>query len=186
MLESAMSKYSYVNIIKSRCKDFARENQMPLNVVHQMAAESVGFTSYHDLNQVSKSSPQDIRLMRLAFSLEKLEDAIYQDEILPNLDRQLEDEMSGEMAETNATFFTIENVDPANASYDATNGHLTLELNFDWQGEQDEERPWSGNDFNIDAVVTLVYRSKGWKLHDQHGLEIISSESNRDRESYFE
>lgn len=186
MLESAMSKYSYVNIIKSRCKDFARENQMPLNVVHEKAAKSVAFTSYHDLNQVSKSNPLDIRLMRLAFGLEKLEDVIYQDEILPELDRQLEDEMSGEMAETNSTFFTMENLDPANAAYDASNGHLRVELNFDWQGEQDEERPWSGNEFNINALVTLVYRSKVWTLHKEYGLEVISSKSNWDDESYFE
>lgn len=181
-----MPKYSYVNIIKSRCKDFARENQMPLNVVHEKAAKSVGFTSYHDLTQVSQSNSLDIRLMRLAFGVEKLEDAIYEGEILPELDIQLEDEMSGEMAETNATFFTMENIELANAAYDAGNGHLRLELNFDWQGEQDEERPWSGNEFNIDAVVTLVYRSKGWKLHEEHSLQVVSSKSNWDDESYFE
>lgn len=122
-----MSKYSYVNIIKSRCKDFARENQLSLSVVHETAAKSVGFTSYHDLHQVSKSNPLDIRLMRLAFGLAKLEDAIYEDEILRELDTQLEDEMSGEMAATNASFFIIENLDPANAAYDPSNGYLTLD-----------------------------------------------------------
>ncbi|MCX5470198.1 hypothetical protein OSH04_00570 [Alcaligenes sp. A-TC2] len=181
-----MSKFSYTNIIKSRCKDYARENQIPLNVALEKAAKSVGFTSYHDLSQVSKSNPLDIRLMRLAFGLEKLEDAIYEDEILSELELQLEDEMSGAMAETNAIFFTMENLDPTDANYDASSGHLTLTLNFDWEGDQDEERPWSGNAFNIDAMITLVYRSKVWKLHEDYGLEIISSKSNWDDESYFE
>ncbi|EMI6952781.1 hypothetical protein [Pseudomonas aeruginosa] len=181
-----MPKYSYVNIIKSRCKDFARENQIPLNVVHHKAAQSVGFTSYHDLTQISKSNPLDIRLMRLAFGMEKLEDVIYENGILSDLDRQLENKMSGEMAETNATFFTMENVESANAAYDASNGHLTLELSFDWQGEQDEERPWSGNEFKIDALVTLVYRSKSWQLHEELGLYIVSSKSNWDDNFYFE
>lgn len=181
-----MSKYSFHNITKSRCKHYAREHGLTLSAVLEMAAKSVGFTSYHDLSQVSKSNPYDIRLMRLALDLNKLEDAIYEGDILQKLDRMLEDEMSGAMAETNATWFTIENLAPDNALYDCANGYVKLELNFDWQGEQDEDRPWSGSEFNIDAIVTLVYRSGEWQLHHENGLEIVQYDSDRDRQSYFE
>ena len=180
-----MSKYSYLNIIKSRCKYYSREHGLSLNATLEMAAKNVGFTSFHDLSQVSKSNPHDVRLMRIAFEFNKLEDAIYEGDILQKLDLIVENEMSGAMAETNATFFMIENLVPENAVYDCTNGHVKLEINFDWQGEQNEDRPWSGSEFNIDAIVTLVYRSNEWKLHHQDGLEIIHYDSDFDRQSYF-
>jgi hypothetical protein len=39
----------------------------------------------------------------------------------------------------------VENLKVSSADYDETNGVVTLEVYFEYQGDQDEDRVWHGN-----------------------------------------
>lgn len=177
-----MSQYSYYSILKRQAKVYSKTNNLPLSHVHSLAAKSIGFSGYHELVKVADANPDDARLMALAFSLSDLGDAIYENSVWGTLDYEIENEMSGALAETNATMFMMANMEVLSAEYDSSNGHLSLKVNFDYQGDQDPERPWSGSEFNIDAEVVLAYRGGGWVLHNEDGLKITSYESDWDRD----
>lgn len=176
-----MSKYSYLNIIKMHSKAYAKAEGLPLAKVHEMAAKSVGFADYHELSKVTAANPEDVRLLRLALDLNDLSQAIERDAVREELDSELEDSLSGYIADTNASAFNIGDIDVLSATWDSSKGFLGLLVDLDYGGDQDPERPWCGSVFYIKAELILVYRSGQWSLHDE-GLKILSCESDRDRD----
>ncbi|MFD2883248.1 hypothetical protein ACFS4T_11855 [Pseudomonas lini] len=107
--------------------------------------------------QYQKANPSDPRLMRRAVGVSNLEDVLYRDSIWAALGSLVEDAFSGAIADTNATGFTIENLEISSADYDETNGMLTLEVYFEYQGEQDLDRVWHGSEFYVDAQIQLIF-----------------------------
>ena len=177
-----MSKYSYLNLIKMRAKTYAKANGLSLAKVHELAAKSVGFSDYHELSKVAAANPEEIRLQRLALSINNLSEALDKDDVLQELDSELEYVMSGAIADTNASMFTIGDIEVSSANWDRDAGFLKLIANLDYSGEQDTERPWCGTAFYLEAEIVLVYRPDQWSLHEDHGLTILSRESDRDRD----
>lgn len=57
--ESAMSNYSYANILKRHAKSLARDESIPLAAAHERVAMAAGFAHYHELNAVAKRNPDD-------------------------------------------------------------------------------------------------------------------------------
>ena len=58
-----MSKYSYINILKSEAKNLAIESTINRTEALELIAQRSGFSSYHELVTVSKQSPREVRLL---------------------------------------------------------------------------------------------------------------------------
>ncbi len=68
-------------------------------------------------------------------------------------------------------------------NYDPKRGILVVQVIFDYQGEQDSERPFSGSSFEIVAKMELLLRDNVWSLVE-NSLELTSVNSNVDNDWY--
>ncbi|HDC1882215.1 TPA: hypothetical protein O7W53_004986, partial [Escherichia coli] len=128
-------------------------------------------------------APLEQRLVFAAIGEDTQEDVIYRDEIFYAIDREVEDMLSGDIAETNAYGFSIENLEATSINYDPKRGILVVQVIFDYQGEQDSERPFSGSSFEIVAKMELLLRDNVWSLVE-NSLELTSVNSNVDNDWY--
>lgn len=174
-----MTQYSYITLIKREAKAYGKSMGVPLALAQEHVARNAGFAHYHEMVAVSKANPSDHRLMRRAVGVSNLEDALYQDPIWGGLDSLVEDAFSGAIADTNATGFTIENLEISSADYDEANGVLTLEVYFEYQGEQDLDRVWHGNEFYVDAQIQLIFRN-GWDFVEEDPLVVTGCKTDQD------
>ena len=168
-----MSDYSYLSILKTCAKKLARIQKIKLSKALEIVARDAKFTSYHELSEVAKRAPLEQRLVFAAIGEDTQEDVIYRDEIFYAIDREVEDMLSGDIAETNAT----------SINYDPKRGILVVQVIFDYQGEQDSERPFSGSSFEIVAKMELLLRDNVWSLVE-NSLELTSVNSNVDNDWY--
>ncbi len=106
-----MSDYSYLSILKTCAKKLARIQKIKLSKALEIVARDAKFTSYHELSEVAKRAPLEQRLVFAAIGEDTQEDVIYRDEIFYAIDREVEDMLSGDIAETNAYGFSIENLE---------------------------------------------------------------------------
>lgn len=178
---SVMSKYSYFNLLKAEAKAFAKSNTLPLSAAQEQLASQAGFASFHELTTVAIRNPSDPRLMEAALGTSDLGEVVYEHDIFFELDSLVEDCMSSEIADTNAYAFGIEDLHVLLASYDEQVGVLSLQVSFEYSGEQDQDRTYHGSAFYIDAIVRLCRRNGVWTFSDPDGLEIIRGESDMDR-----
>ncbi|MEE4104536.1 hypothetical protein V2I78_10635 [Pseudomonas viridiflava] len=176
-----MSDFSPLNIFKSQAKEVARDQGLKLSVVQETLARKAGFADYHELSVVAQRSPQDPRLMVAVFGVKDFIDAIHEDDVYANLDQELEDQLSGAIAETNASGFTVDALTVDTTEYAASTGMLTLGVSLTYQGQQDQERVYHGAAFFLTASVELLRREGEWLLADD-GVSIISGESDADRD----
>ncbi|EFO4242576.1 hypothetical protein CG970_25835, partial [Escherichia coli] len=102
---TAMSDYSYLSILKTCAKKLARIQKIKLSKALEIVARDAKFTSYHELSEVAKRAPLEQRLVFAAIGEDTQEDVIYRDEIFYAIDREVEDMLSGDIAETNAYGF---------------------------------------------------------------------------------
>ena len=174
-----MNQYSYINLIKREAKAYGKSMGISLARAQEHVAREAGFAHYHEMVAVSKVSPSDPRLMRRAVGVSSLEDVLYRDPIWAALDSLVEDAFSGAIADTNATGFTIENLEVSSADYDEANGVLTLEVYFEYQGEQDLDRVWHGSEFYVDAQIQLIFRN-GWDFVEEDPLAVTGCKTDQD------
>ena len=173
----------YVSIfVKSTTKAYARQHQVPLHQAQEQIAQDSGFANFHELTAVAAKRPNDGRLMEAALGVTRLEDAVFENSIMSDLDSLVEDMMSGAIAETNAYNFGVEDVEVTSSQYDPTNGILTLGLNFSYTGEQDPDRVYHGNAFYLTAMLNLFRKDGEWQLAEDEPLTILSDESDQDRD----
>lgn len=172
-----MSDYSCLSILKTRAKKLVRIQKIKLSQALEIVARDAKFTSYHELTEVAKRDPLEQRLVLAAMGEDTPEEVIYRDEVLYAIDREVEDMLSSDIAETNAYGFSIENLEATKLNYDSKRGILALQALFDYQGEQDPERPFSGSSFEIVAKIELLLRDNEWNFVED-SLELISVTSN--------
>ncbi|UYW75831.1 hypothetical protein OFY05_23035 (plasmid) [Pseudocitrobacter faecalis] len=102
---------------------------------------------------------------------------------LARLDREVEEQLSGDIAETNADGFTMEDLEATKVSYNPDKGILSVTVTFEYQGDQDPDRAYSGTSFSVEAEMELLFRNYEWSLvHDS--LTFLSVESDVDRDWY--
>jgi hypothetical protein len=176
-----MSDFSPLCIFKSQAKQLARDLGLKLSAVQETLAQKAGFADYHEFSVVAQRNPKDPRLMVAVFGVKDFSHAIYEDDVYIDLDQELEDQLSGAIAETNASGFTIDALEVNAAEYSDTTGILTLGLSLTYQGQQDQERVYHGEAFFLIATVELLRRDGKWLLAEE-GVSISSGESDADRD----
>lgn len=176
-----MSNFSPISIIKSQAKQHAREHDIKLSAAQEALARQAGFEEYHELVVVAQRNPTDPRLMLAAFGVRDLKEAIHEDDVYSELDQELEHMLSGAMAETNASEFTIGECEVESAAYDVATGVLRLGMSIDWEGKQDPDRVYYGRVFFLKADVDLIRRDGKWSLGED-GVSITDSETDADRD----
>lgn len=176
-----MSDFSPLNIFKSQAKQLVRDQDVKLSAAQEMLAQKVGFANYHELSVIAERNPTDTRLMLAVFGIKDFSHAIHEDDVYADLDQELEDQLSGAIADTNASGFTIDALQVEAADYNDATGKLTLGLSLTYQGQQDQERMYHGTAFFLTATVELLRRDGKWLLAEE-GVSISSGESDADRD----
>ena len=176
-----MSDFSPLNIFKSQAKKLAHDQGLKLSVAQETLIQKAGFADYHEFSVVAQRNPKDARLMVAVFGIKDFHQAIHEDDVYAHLDLELEDQLSGAIADTNASGFTIDTLEIENADYSDATGKLTLEVSLTYQGQQDQERMYHGAAFYLKATVELLRRDSKWLLAED-GVSITSVESDADRD----
>jgi hypothetical protein len=176
-----MSDFSPLYIFKSQAKQLARDQGLKLSVVQETLAQKAGFADYHEFSVVAQRNPKDPRLMMAVFGVKDFSHAIHEDDVYVDLDQELEDQLSGAIADTNASGFRINALQVDTAEYTDSSGMLNLGVSLTYQGKQDQERMYHGAAFYLKATVELLRRDGIWLLAEE-GVSIISGESDADRD----
>jgi len=174
-----MSKYDYLYHIKCKAKAVARSTSTSLAVVQNQLAISGGFQHFHELRNVAKATPKDIRLMRIALGTDDLFEVIYEDPTYGELGLLLDEVMSDSIAETNADGFGLEELEVTSARYDESKGIATLETEITYAGDQDPNKPFLGSSFYINAFISLTRRNSSWSLAID-ALDVVSSVTDQE------
>ena len=159
-----MSDFSPLNIFKSQAKQLARDQGLKLSVAQETLVQKAGFADYHEFSVVAQRNLKDPRLMLAVFGIKDFSQAIHEDDVYANLDLELEDQLSGAIADTNASGFTIDALEVETADYSDATGKLSLEVSLTYQGQQDQERMYHGAAFYLKATVELLRRDGIWLL----------------------
>lgn len=176
-----MPKFSALEILKSKAKKHAREHGLKLAAAQESLAVDAGFATYHELSVVAQRNPKDPRLMQAAFGVKDFSGAIYESDVYSDLDQTLEEMLSGAIADTNASEFSIHSLDITLANYKDDVGVLTLEASVTYRGKQDQERMFHGSVFFLSCTIELKRRDGEWLLSED-GVSITASESDADRD----
>ncbi|TMU77619.1 hypothetical protein FGA82_17115 [Pseudomonas fluorescens] len=174
-----MNQYSYLNLIKREAKAYGKSHGISLALALEHIARESGFGHYHEMVAVSKTNPNDQRLMLRAVGLANFNEILFEDPLWGDLDSLVEDALSGPMAETNATGFIVENLEVSSADYDESTGVATLEVQFEYNGEQDQERVWHGAGFHLEGQIQLIFRGE-WSLVNDDALLITAFKTDQD------
>lgn len=187
-----MSQYSCIEIIRTKAKQMVRSNDVLTHTqVLELIAQNSKFSNYHELAKVAKSTPLEPRLLMAAFGDSDFKDVIYNlygsytDGPFPSLEMAVEEELSGNIATTNADGFTIEDLTITDAFYDEAKGILDLNVAFLYQGEQLPDHVYSGTAFEVEAKVRLSWRDEKWNFINED-FEITHVESDTERDWYEE
>lgn len=181
--DGVMSKFSFLNILKSQAKDLADKQGVQLSVALESVAKQSGFNSYHELATVAKRDPQDFRLMQAALGTFDLKEVVYEPDVISIINSMAEDSLSSETAMTNASMFMVENQEVTDADYDERTGQLSIEFSFEYNGDQDTDRVFYGSSFYVSASLHLVRRKGAWHISEPHGFEVHSVDRDIDRMS---
>lgn len=179
-----MSDFSQLGIFKSQAKQLVRDQGVKLFAAQEMLAQKAGFADYHELSVIAQRNPKDPRLMMAVFGIKDFSDAIHEDDVYADLDQKVEDQLSGAIAETNASGFTVDTLTVDTTEYVASTGVLTLGVSLTYQGQQHHERVYHGAAFFLTATVGLLRREGKWLLaEDGVSISSIQSDADRDRRS---
>ncbi len=125
--------------------------------------------------------------MVAVFGIKEFTQAIHEDDVYADLDLELEDQLSGAIANTNASGFRIDALEVGTADYSDATGKLTLKVSLTYQGQQDQERVYHGAAFFLTSTVDLLRREGMWLLaEDGVSISSIESDADRDRKSEHE
>ncbi|WP_079227349.1 hypothetical protein [Pseudomonas putida] len=176
-----MSDFSCLNILKTHAKQLAQAEAIKLSSALERVAQQAGFSSYHELSEVAKRTPLDSRLIKAAFGVKDLRDALYENDVYSSFQQELDDQLSDATSEMNASDFEIRNVEVKSAEYSDALGLLTLAVSLAYQGTQDQDRMYHGTALYLDATLKVRRRDGEWQLADE-GLSITGGESDADRD----
>ncbi|EPM43181.1 hypothetical protein [Pseudomonas syringae] len=174
--------YDSISLIKQQAKALGKAEGIPLSSAQELFAHREKFSSFHDLTTVASRNPNDPRLMRAAFGVDDLKDAIWEDDLPSELDDLLETHMSEATGGTNATNFQLQDLQITQVEYDENLGLLTLLGSFTYAGDQDPDRMYHGAAFFLQAKFFLIRRFDRWSFDEDHEFEIIAGESDVDRD----
>ncbi|MGN0923264.1 hypothetical protein [Ectopseudomonas mendocina] len=180
-----MPKFSTLEILKSKAKQLAREQALQLAVAQEKLSADSGFATYHELVTVAQRNPLDPRLMVAAFGVEDFSEVIHENDVYSDLDQALEEMLSGAIADTYASEFSIHSLDITSANYKDDIGVLTLEASVTYRGKQDQERMFHGSVFFLSCVIEVKRRDGEWLL-SEGGVSIMASETDADRDRQSE
>ena len=179
-----MSKYSYINLIKSQAKKLAQEQGFPLSVAQERLATSLKFKDFHELTTVGLRNPYDVRLLMGALGTSDPTEVIYGSPVYERFCEEIDELLSGEAADTNAYDYTCEDIEVTSSSYDEAKGLLVQEISLTYSGMQDQDRPYAGCEFYLDVEITLVRRSVEWLFEDDWVvITKIDTDQDRDRQA---
>lgn len=182
-----MSNYAALELIKRQVRLLNRAQGIQLSAAQQQIALQFNFANFHELMKVASQTPMsDQRVLLAAFGVTDLKQAIWEDDLPKELDELLEDRLNGEIAETNAWGYSAEDIEIESASYDDTIGKLTLTGSLTYSGYQDEDRAYCGTAFYLDVELQLLRRDSQWVFDEESGLEILTCESDVDRDHELE
>lgn len=178
-----MSSYTAFELIKRQARSLQRAQGITLSAAQQQVARQFNFANFHELTTVAHQNPvTDGRVLLAAFGVTDLTHAIWEDDLPSELDEMLEDQLSGEIAETNAWGYSAEDIEIETASYDTAVGKLVLSGSLTYSGYQDEDRVYCGTAFYLDVEIHLLRREGKWIFDAESGLEIQTCESDIDRD----
>lgn len=175
-----MPSHDYLSLIKRQAKLLAKTKSIKLSAAQASIASSGGFDHYHELQQVAKNSPNDIRLMRLALQTDDLAEVIYEEHIYSQIDPLLENELSSQIALTNAEGFYIDELVVEEAEYGLDTGVLSINADISYTGDQMPDRPYSGTAFKLKVVINLFRQVSQWEFWDDEAFQIISAVSDQE------
>jgi len=176
-----MSKYSYINLIKSQAKNLAQEQGLQLSVAQERLATSLKFKDFHELTTVGLRHPYDVRLIMGALGTSDPTDVIYGSPVCERFCEEIDELLSGEAADTNAYDYTCDDIEVTSSSYDEAKGLLVQKISLTYSGVQDQERPYAGCEFYLDVEITLARRSGEWLFEDDW-VVITEIETDQDRD----
>ena len=84
-----MSTFSALNVFKSLSKSIAQQHGRQLSETREQQSLAAGFSSYHELQSVGQRYPDDARLLRAAFGVEKFADVVFLPEVSKELAEQI-------------------------------------------------------------------------------------------------
>jgi hypothetical protein len=93
-----------------------------------------------------------------------LSEIIYENSIYWEIHSIVDEKLSGDTSTTNASNFSIEDLQATSESYDKSSGILSVPVQFNYTGDNDVDAPYCGHDFFVEAEVTLCRSSNHWKL----------------------
>ena len=173
---------SILKFFKQRARKLAKTANVQLSKALDLLAQQNGLQHWYHARQVAKKNPLDSRLVRAAFGLPDLSEAIFEPPAYDDLSDLLNDEMSGETADTNATGFGIDDMSVNDVSFDDKSRIFTVKGDITYAGDQDTDRPYSGTSFDLEAIVRLYWNGSQWELAQTDPLEVVSSVSDQDRD----
>lgn len=86
---NVMSTFSTLNVFKSLSKATAQQQAWQLSEARERLSLAAGFSSYYDLQCVGRRRPDDPRLLRFVFGVERFADVI----LLPRVAKELEEQV---------------------------------------------------------------------------------------------
>lgn len=160
-----MSNFTPFSIAKSNARVRGKELGIPHHQALEEVARDSGFSCFHEMKAVAKNQGDDPRLLFAAFGTDNLQE-VAEDFIL-DLNDQLEDQLSGAMAETNASGFFIDGYETHDAEYCTEQGMLSIGLSIEYSGEQDPDRAFHGSTFYLTGCLNLIFRQGVFQFPDE-------------------
>jgi len=105
-----------------------------------------------------------------------LDDLISSDEVFYQIDNQLGEELSGDIAGTNASGFMIDDYNILTCDAEADSELYVVTLDITYTGEQDPDRPWCGDQFHPRVNVYFEQMDNQWCYESL----ALNTESNGD------
>lgn len=180
--------YDTISLIKQQAKALKESEGISLSSAQELFAQRAKFSSFHDLTTVATRNLEDPRLIRAAFGVTDLKDAIWEDDLPSQLDDLLEDATSEARADMYASDFQVTALEITSADYNARLGKLVLEGSFIYGGQQDQDRMYHGTAFHMKARFYLIRRFDRWAFDEETPFEVVDSitDSDLDREHELE
>jgi hypothetical protein len=167
-----MPNHTYLDLFKRRAKLFSQTENLKLSVAQEQLARECGFTDFHELQTVSKRSPGDPRLAKAGLGVAEPGDILYEPKVYSAVEEEIEEALSSEIAETNASNFTLEDLEVLESDYCQRSGVGTVRFSGNYIGEQDPDRVYHDHSFPIHAKVRARKSKDQWVISDYRSFEM--------------
>lgn len=167
-----MPSYTYFDLFKRRAKVFAQTADLQLAAAQERLAKECGFSDFHEVRTVSKRSPEDPRLVRAGLGVDETGDIIFELKLHSAVEEEIEEALAGEIAETNASDFILENLEVLESNYCQHSGVGTIRFTGKYTGEQDPDRVYHDHSFPIHAEIRARKSNDQWVLTNDRGFEL--------------